>query len=69
MAMKACCFSLMCLGTLGKPLIKNLALLGRAEHSKGGLALFSCLFPLGSRTICRCERHLAGSARLEGVTP
>lgn len=48
----------MCPGTLGKPLIKTLALPGRAERSKCGSAFSSCLFPLGSRAICRCEKPL-----------
>lgn len=43
---------------MGKPLIKTPALLGRDEPNKQGSASRSCLFPLGSQTIRRCERPL-----------
>lgn len=58
MAVKARSASSVCFGTLGKPLIKIPALLLRIEHSKQGSAFLSCLFPLGSETICRCEKPL-----------
>lgn len=56
MAVKALSVSSVCFGTPGKPLIKIPSLLLRIEHSKQGSASLSCLSPLDSHTICRCEK-------------